>query len=98
MIRTFDRRHDGVDDSSDAETDNSDYSNHYPDGTPIEKLVPLFDREPPPAAMKDDPGYPGFMVDPDPTANRCTRERAGIAGEKSPIPPWPYPSDEAQAV
>jgi FtsP/CotA-like multicopper oxidase with cupredoxin domain len=85
MFRTFDLRHDGT---TGAQPE-GDFSNHYPDGMAIEKLVPLPDREPPPAAIKDDPGYPGFMVDERGAAVRKDVDRAGVFGEKSPRPPWP---------
>jgi hypothetical protein len=63
LLRTFDRRHNG--------------SRKYPDGTEIKPLMPLPDREPPPAATDDMPGFPGFMAG------------AGEPGQKSPLPPWP---------
>ena len=93
MFRTFDLRHGGWQDQDEQgnpiqPADAEDFSNTYPDGTQIEALVPLPDREPPPDAIKDDPGFPGFMADPDPGANRKNPERAGVAGEKSPRPPW----------
>jgi hypothetical protein len=62
----------------------------YPDGTPIPPLLPLPDREPPPAPTGEDPGWPRFM--------RETREgdqlpgealdRAGRPRQKSPRVPW----------
>jgi hypothetical protein len=51
---------------------------HYPDGTPIERLAVLPDREPPPAPSVDRPGFPLFI--------------AGELQQKSPKPPWPDPS------
>jgi manganese oxidase len=61
MLRTFDTLQDG--------------DNAYPDGTPIEALAPLGDREPPPAATPERPGFPLFVP--------------GTVGQKSPRPPWP---------
>lgn len=85
MFRTFDLRHEGTT----AAAPGDDFSRHYPDGTAIEKLVPLPDREPPPEAIHDDPGYPGFMVDERGAAVRKDVNRGGVHGEKSPRPPWP---------
>lgn len=93
IFRTFDLRHCGWakdEEGQPVKPDKDDFSNTYPDGTKIESLLPLPDREPPPDAIKDDPGFPGFMVDPKPDANRYNPDRAGVAGEKSPRPPWPY--------
>ncbi|MDQ3434297.1 MAG: multicopper oxidase domain-containing protein [Actinomycetota bacterium] len=49
----------------------------YPDGTPIARLVALSDREAPPPSTDEMPGFPGFIP--------------GDVGQKSPVPPWPYP-------
>ncbi len=49
----------------------------YPDGTPIARLVTLPDREAPPPSTDEMPGFPGFIP--------------GEVGQKSPVPPWPYP-------
>jgi hypothetical protein len=65
ILRTFDTRHDG--------------SREYPNGAPIARLEPLPDREPPPPATDQLPGFPGFMVG----------DGAGEPGQKSPVPPWP---------
>ena len=93
IFRTFDLKHDGWPKDECGQPvqpdDNQDFSNTYPDGTEIESLIPLPDREPPPEAIKDDPGFPGFMADPDPDANRYNPDRAGVFKEKSPRPPWP---------
>ncbi len=59
MWRVFDRLQDG--------------SGTYPDGTPIEPLMPLRDRPLPPARDALHPGYPGFV--------------AGTFGEEPLIPP-----------
>jgi multicopper oxidase len=48
---------------------------HYPDGTPIERLAVLPDREAPPAPSVQRPGFPLFI--------------AGELQQKSPKPPWP---------
>jgi FtsP/CotA-like multicopper oxidase with cupredoxin domain len=47
---------------------------HYPDGTPIERLWPLPGRVPP-APTPSHPGYPLYIP--------------GELRQKSPIPPWP---------
>lgn len=49
----------------------------YPDGTPIERLLPLPDphRKPPPRPTPQHPGYPLYIP--------------GKMQQKSPIPPWP---------
>lgn len=55
----------------------------YPDGTPIERLLPLPDRSAPPRPTPQLPGYPLYI--------------AGEYKQKSPIPPWPdreYHDDE----
>ena len=48
---------------------------HYPDGTPIEKLLVLPDRTPPPKPTPSHPGYPLYIP--------------GEIRQKSPTPPWP---------
>lgn len=47
LWRVFDRLEDGT--------------GRLPDGTPIERLLPLRDRKIPPKKDKDHPGYPGFI-------------------------------------
>jgi FtsP/CotA-like multicopper oxidase with cupredoxin domain len=47
----------------------------YPDGTPIERLLPLPDRLVPPNPTATHPGYPLYIP--------------GKVQQKSPIPPWP---------
>ena len=49
--------------------------NHYPDGSPIQKLLVLPGREPPPRPTVAHPGYPLYIP--------------GELRQKSPIPPWP---------
>lgn len=93
LFRTFDRCHLA---EPSAQTDPNDFSNHYPDGAPIHKLQPLPDREAPPVASKTQPGFPGFMVDPDGQAKSCDH-RGGLAGYKSPLPPWPYAINQDHA-
>jgi manganese oxidase len=81
MLRTFDTLQSGkpgpeLEPGSDA---SSVYHGrkigHYPDGSRINNLEPLPDREPPPAPTIEQPGYPLFI--------------AGKPYQKSPIPPWP---------
>lgn len=48
---------------------------YYPDGTPIEPLLPLPDRPLPPQPTPTHPGYPLYIP--------------GEMWQKSPIPPWP---------
>ena len=93
LFRTFDRCH-LVEPCE--QKDATDFSNHYPDGSAISKLQPLPDREPPPAATKTEPGFPGFMVDPEAATKSCD-ERGGLYGEKSPLPPWPYAVSQEHA-
>lgn len=47
----------------------------YPDGTSIERLLPLPDRLPPPRPTRFHPGFPLYIP--------------GEMQQKSPIPPWP---------
>lgn len=47
----------------------------YPDGTPVEALLPLPDRKPPPPPTPTQPGYPLYIP--------------GKVRQKSPIPPFP---------
>lgn len=47
----------------------------YPDGTRIERLLPLPDRKLPPFPTPQHPGYPLYIP--------------GTVGQKSPRPPWP---------
>ena len=80
MFRTFEARQDGPTDS-DPELASADpvYAGRrigrYPDGTPIEKLLPLPGRAPPPEPTPERPGFPLFIP--------------GTTQQKSPIPPWP---------
>jgi hypothetical protein len=78
MFRTFETRQDGVDGPPLASTDpvyEGRRIGRYPDGTRIEKLLPLPDREPPPLPTPTHPGYPLYI--------------AGKVKQKSPIPPFP---------
>ena len=54
---------------------------HYPDLTPIQRLVPLPDREPPPEPTPLHPGFPLWL--------------AGEVHQKSYTPPWHKPRGEA---
>jgi hypothetical protein len=87
MFRTFETLQDGSDGPLLAEQGGV-YAGRrvgrYPDGTPIERLLPLPDRRPPPLPTATHPGYPLFI--------------AGEMQQKSPLPPWapgagPLPAD-----
>ncbi|MFM7641573.1 MAG: multicopper oxidase domain-containing protein [Cyanobium sp.] len=54
---------------------------HYPDLTPIGRLVPLPDRQPPPEPTALQPGFPLWL--------------AGEVNQKSYTPPWHKPRAEA---
>ena len=78
IFRTFETLQTGF--SGDAlESDDPIYNGRrigrYPDGTRIERLLPLPDRVPPPRPTVTCPGYPLYIP--------------GEVGEKSPRPPWP---------
>lgn len=78
MFRTFETRQHGI---AGALLDTADpiYAGRkiglYPDGTLIEKLLPLPNRPLPPRATPRHPGYPLYIP--------------GAVQQKSPIPPWP---------
>lgn len=55
----------------------------YPDGTRIEKLAVLPDRQPAPEPTPQKPGFPLFV--------------AGEVEQKSPVPPWPEEAGEMSA-
>src|SRR3954447_10454284 len=67
ITRTFDRWQIGKDSAGNDKV--------YPDGSPLEALEPLLDRQPPPFPTATNPGYPFFIP--------------GQFGQKSPVPPWP---------
>lgn len=67
ITRTFDRRQTGKNADGTPRT--------YPDGSPLENLEPLRDREAPPIPTATEPGFPFFIP--------------GQVGQKSPVPPWP---------
>ncbi len=67
ITRTFDRRQTGKNADGTRRT--------YPDGSPLDNLEPLRDREAPPLPTAAEPGYPFFIP--------------GQVGQKSPVPPWP---------
>ena len=72
IMRTFDVEQEGVDGpqlSADRRI------GRYPDDTRIRRLAVLPDRQPPPAATPERPGFPLFIP--------------GRVGQKSPKPPWP---------
>ena len=77
MFRTFDTLHEGQDGA--PLPNNGAYTGRrigrYPDGTRIEKLAVLPDRQPPPKPTPEKPGFPLFI--------------AGEMEQKSPVPPWP---------
>ena len=87
LMRTFDRRR--LDHPPGTISDANKVLYQYPDGTPIDPLQPLPDRQPPPDPTHAEPGYPNFMWDRRPGAGTPGVEHAGIFGQKSPIPPWP---------
>ncbi len=83
MFRTFETRQYGVDGPAgldDLTLDSADpvYAGRrigqYPDGTPIEELLPL-PGNPPPNPTRQQPGYPLYIP--------------GVVQQKSPRPPWP---------
>ncbi len=78
MFRTFETRQDGADGPLLADQ-GFPYTGRrigqYPDGTRIEKLLPLPKRNAPPLPTADRPGYPLYIP--------------GEVRQKSPIPPWP---------
>ena len=78
IFRTFETRQDGVDGDRLACADpvyGGRKIGRYPDGTKIEKLLPLPGRVPPPRPTPARPGYPLYI--------------AGEVKQKSPTPPWP---------
>lgn len=82
IFRTFETRQDGPEDGTDGAELESIYAAYagrrigrYPDGTPIEKLLPLPDRPAPPRPTAARPGYPLYIP--------------GEVLQKSPVPPWP---------
>ncbi|MBD0349585.1 MAG: multicopper oxidase domain-containing protein [Flavisolibacter sp.] len=82
MFRTFETLQDGAKHEAlthDASPEESMYAGRYigqyPDGTPIEMLLPLPDRPIPPRPTSTHPGFPLYIP--------------GIVQQKSPIPPWP---------
>ncbi|WP_106496442.1 multicopper oxidase domain-containing protein [Lentibacillus sp. Marseille-P4043] len=58
-----------------------DGSQCYPNGTPIEALNPLPDREPPPTPTKKKPGFPNFI--PGKVGNKAPRPPLGIKGGRN---------------
>jgi FtsP/CotA-like multicopper oxidase with cupredoxin domain len=78
IFRTFETRQDGTDGAA-LKSSYAAYAGRkigrYPDGTPIEKLLPLPDRPAPPTPTADRPGYPLYIP--------------GDVLQKSPMPPWP---------
>jgi hypothetical protein len=78
MFRTFETYQSGVPGVALASSDPV-YAGRtlgrYPDGTPIERLLPLPGRLAPPAPTAHQPGYPLYIP--------------GTIRQKSPIPPWP---------
>jgi hypothetical protein len=78
MFRTFETYQNGVPGAALTSTDpvyGGRRLGQYPDGTPIERLLPLPGRLLPPAPTPDRPGYPLYIP--------------GKVRQKSPIPPWP---------
>ncbi|HEX8441160.1 multicopper oxidase domain-containing protein [Archangium sp.] len=81
MFRTFETLQEGTDGPPLRSTD-ARYAGRrlgrYPDGTRIERLLPLPDpdRPPPPRPTPTKPGYPLYIP--------------GEVRQKSPVPPWPY--------
>ena len=81
IFRTFETRQDGVDGDflvSDRPVYDGRRIGRYPDGTRIERLLPLPDRKPPPLPTATHPGYPLYIP--------------GQIRQKSPVPPWPLPT------
>ena len=81
MFRTFETLQEGTDGPPLQHNDRR-YAGRrigrYPDGTRIERLLPLPDpdRPPPPRPTPTKPGYPLYIP--------------GEVRQKSPVPPWPY--------
>lgn len=78
IFRTFETRQDGEDGDFLDSTDPIYHGRRigrYPDGTRIERLLPLPDRDPPPRPTATRPGYPLYIP--------------GEIHQKSPTPPWP---------
>jgi manganese oxidase len=78
MLRTFETRQDGIDGellADQAPPYTGRRIGRYPDGTRIERLLPLPDRPSPPSPTPDEPGFPLYIP--------------GEIRQKSPIPPWP---------
>ncbi|HEX8821875.1 MAG TPA: multicopper oxidase domain-containing protein [Archangium sp.] len=81
MFRTFDTLQEGTD-GPPLQSEDPRYAGRrigrYPDGTRIERLLPLPDpdRPPPPRPTPTKPGYPLYIP--------------GEVRQKSPVPPWPY--------
>jgi hypothetical protein len=79
MFRTFETRQDGETDGDLLADQDFPYTGRkigrYPDGTQIEKLLPLPGRKAPPLPTPDRPGFPLYIP--------------GEIRQKSPIPPWP---------
>ncbi|WP_414581122.1 multicopper oxidase domain-containing protein [Scytonema sp. PCC 10023] len=78
IFRTFETRQDGKDGDFLQSSDpiyRGRRIGRYPDGTPIERLLPLPDRDPPPQPTAIRPGYPLYIP--------------GEIRQKSPTPPWP---------
>jgi FtsP/CotA-like multicopper oxidase with cupredoxin domain len=75
IMRAFDTEQEGVDGPSFGDRT----IGRYPDGTRIERLAVLPDRQAPPPAMPERPGFPLFIP--------------GRVGQKSPRPPWPGDGD-----
>jgi manganese oxidase len=78
MLRSFDKLQDGkkgVELQDPSGIYNGRYIGRYPDGTTIERLAVLPDREAPPIPTVKKPGFPLFI--------------GGEVHQKSPVPPWP---------
>ncbi|MCU0893412.1 MAG: multicopper oxidase domain-containing protein [Rhodospirillales bacterium] len=79
IFRTFETRQDGPDGGEDLTSIDAAYAGRkigrYPDGTPIQRLLPLPDRPAPPKPTPARPGYPLYIP--------------GEVRQKSPVPPWP---------
>lgn len=78
MFRTFETQQNGQD-GSPLESKDDVYAGRrigrYPDGSRIDRLLPLPDREALPIARPEQPGYPLYIP--------------GTVRQKSPRPPWP---------
>jgi manganese oxidase len=78
IFRTFETRQDGEDGPA-PESSDPVYAGRrigrYPDGTRIERLLPLPDVPAPPQPTAQQPGYPLYIP--------------GQVRQKSPRPPWP---------